>query len=301
MAAIELRRRLPETGVLILSQFCEPAFALELIGERPEGIGYLLKERVGDVDDVRGRGRAASRPAAARSTPRSSAGCSAPSTRNEPAARADARASARCSPRWPRASRTSASRRRSSSARPPSRSTSRHLPQARHRTREHRAPARPCRPEVSAGNRGAPVARRAGAVAMTAITWRSWSACRARRARRATPRPCRRAGRPAARGRAGRRGRVAVERVRRRRRSEACRLLGGHFTALLRYEPDGPPAIVAMWGDDAVRPRHARRDAVVRRTATASSSASGAPHGPSASTATTACRAPTRPRRARSG
>ena len=49
VAAIELRRRLPDIGVLILSQFCEPAFALELIGERPEGVGYLLKERVGDV------------------------------------------------------------------------------------------------------------------------------------------------------------------------------------------------------------------------------------------------------------
>jgi DNA-binding NarL/FixJ family response regulator len=50
VAAIELRRRLPETGVVILSQFCEPAFALDLIGERPEGIGYLLKERGGDVE-----------------------------------------------------------------------------------------------------------------------------------------------------------------------------------------------------------------------------------------------------------
>src|SRR5690349_6013775 len=49
VAAAELRRRLPGTGVLILSQFCEPAFVLELIGERPEGVGYLLKERVGDV------------------------------------------------------------------------------------------------------------------------------------------------------------------------------------------------------------------------------------------------------------
>jgi DNA-binding NarL/FixJ family response regulator len=49
VAAIELRRRLPDTGVLILSQFYEPAFALELIGDRPEGVGYLLKERVGDV------------------------------------------------------------------------------------------------------------------------------------------------------------------------------------------------------------------------------------------------------------
>jgi DNA-binding NarL/FixJ family response regulator len=49
VAAIELRRRLPDTGVLILSQFCEPAFALDLIGQRAEGVGYLLKERVGDV------------------------------------------------------------------------------------------------------------------------------------------------------------------------------------------------------------------------------------------------------------
>ena len=49
VAAREIRRRLPGTGVLILSQFCEPAFALDLIGQRPEGVGYLLKERVGDV------------------------------------------------------------------------------------------------------------------------------------------------------------------------------------------------------------------------------------------------------------
>ena len=34
---------------------------------------------------------------------------------------------------------------------------------------------------------------------------------------------------------------------------EACHLLGGHFTALLRYEPDGAAAIVAMWGAEAVR------------------------------------------------
>ena len=48
-AALELRRRRPEIGVLILSQFCEPAYVMELVGERPEGVGYLLKERVGDV------------------------------------------------------------------------------------------------------------------------------------------------------------------------------------------------------------------------------------------------------------
>jgi DNA-binding NarL/FixJ family response regulator len=49
-AALELRRQRPETGVLVLSQYYEDEYALELIGERPEGVGYLLKERVGDVD-----------------------------------------------------------------------------------------------------------------------------------------------------------------------------------------------------------------------------------------------------------
>ena len=49
-AAIELRRQRPEAGVLVLSQFYEQSYAIELIGERAEGIGYLLKERVGDVD-----------------------------------------------------------------------------------------------------------------------------------------------------------------------------------------------------------------------------------------------------------
>jgi len=48
-AALELRRRLPGTGVLILSQFCEPAYVLELVGQGQAGVGYLLKERVGDV------------------------------------------------------------------------------------------------------------------------------------------------------------------------------------------------------------------------------------------------------------
>jgi DNA-binding NarL/FixJ family response regulator len=48
-AAIEIRRQLPETGVLVLSQFYEERYALRLIGDRPEGVGYLLKERVGYV------------------------------------------------------------------------------------------------------------------------------------------------------------------------------------------------------------------------------------------------------------
>jgi DNA-binding NarL/FixJ family response regulator len=50
LAALELRRERPQTGVLVLSQYYEPEYAVELIGDHPEGIGYLLKERVGDVD-----------------------------------------------------------------------------------------------------------------------------------------------------------------------------------------------------------------------------------------------------------
>jgi DNA-binding NarL/FixJ family response regulator len=49
-AALELRGRLPEMGVLVLSQYYEEQYALDLIGDRAEGVGYLLKERVGDVD-----------------------------------------------------------------------------------------------------------------------------------------------------------------------------------------------------------------------------------------------------------
>jgi DNA-binding NarL/FixJ family response regulator len=49
-AAIELRRQRPETGILVLSQFYEDHYAQELIAERAEGVGYLLKERVGEVE-----------------------------------------------------------------------------------------------------------------------------------------------------------------------------------------------------------------------------------------------------------
>ena len=49
-AALEVRQRRPETGVLILSQYFEERYALDLIAEGAEGIGYLLKERVGQVD-----------------------------------------------------------------------------------------------------------------------------------------------------------------------------------------------------------------------------------------------------------
>ncbi len=49
-AALEIRRRQPETGVLVLSQYLEEGYALDLVGETAEGTGYLLKDRVADVD-----------------------------------------------------------------------------------------------------------------------------------------------------------------------------------------------------------------------------------------------------------
>ena len=48
-AAIEARRRVPGTPVLVLSQYVEREYATELLADRAGGVGYLLKDRVGDV------------------------------------------------------------------------------------------------------------------------------------------------------------------------------------------------------------------------------------------------------------
>jgi DNA-binding NarL/FixJ family response regulator len=48
-AAKTIREELPDTGVLVLSQFLEGRYALDLVGERAAGVGYLLKDRVGDL------------------------------------------------------------------------------------------------------------------------------------------------------------------------------------------------------------------------------------------------------------
>ncbi len=48
-AALEARARFPGLGVLILSQYVEPVYTAELLDSGEGGIGYLLKERVGDV------------------------------------------------------------------------------------------------------------------------------------------------------------------------------------------------------------------------------------------------------------
>jgi DNA-binding NarL/FixJ family response regulator len=49
VAAQQIRSEHPNVGVLVLSQYVEPSYALRLLEEHPERIGYLLKERVFDV------------------------------------------------------------------------------------------------------------------------------------------------------------------------------------------------------------------------------------------------------------
>ena len=50
-AAIEARRRVPGTPILVLSQYVESQYATELLADRAGGVGYLLKDRVGDIRD----------------------------------------------------------------------------------------------------------------------------------------------------------------------------------------------------------------------------------------------------------
>jgi DNA-binding NarL/FixJ family response regulator len=56
-AAQTIREKQPDVGVLVLSQFLEDRYALDLVGNRAEGVGYLLKDKVGDltvfIDSVR--------------------------------------------------------------------------------------------------------------------------------------------------------------------------------------------------------------------------------------------------------
>ncbi len=50
-AALALRERAPEVGILIVSQYVEQAYASELLADGRGGLGYLLKDRIMDVDD----------------------------------------------------------------------------------------------------------------------------------------------------------------------------------------------------------------------------------------------------------
>jgi DNA-binding NarL/FixJ family response regulator len=49
-AALELRERSPETAILVVSQYVEHEYAAELLAEGRGGVGYLLKDRIVDVD-----------------------------------------------------------------------------------------------------------------------------------------------------------------------------------------------------------------------------------------------------------
>jgi DNA-binding NarL/FixJ family response regulator len=51
VAAAEIRRTYPTVNVLVLSQHLEPTYMLELVGDDASGVGYLLKDRVRDVDE----------------------------------------------------------------------------------------------------------------------------------------------------------------------------------------------------------------------------------------------------------
>src|SRR5918912_2472875 len=50
-AAQTIREKHPDVGVLVLSQYVEPGYAMELLGDNAEGVGYLLKDRISDLDD----------------------------------------------------------------------------------------------------------------------------------------------------------------------------------------------------------------------------------------------------------
>ena len=52
VAARTIRAEYPQVGVLVLSQYVEPSYAMRLLQEHPERVGYLLKERVFDIATV---------------------------------------------------------------------------------------------------------------------------------------------------------------------------------------------------------------------------------------------------------
>jgi DNA-binding NarL/FixJ family response regulator len=51
-AARDIRSQFPEIAVVVLSQHLEPDYALQLVHEKPEKVGYLMKERVGRAEQL---------------------------------------------------------------------------------------------------------------------------------------------------------------------------------------------------------------------------------------------------------
>jgi DNA-binding NarL/FixJ family response regulator len=52
-AAAEIRTRYPGTGVILLTQFADPQYAYEFLSQGAAGAGYLLKERIGDIAELK--------------------------------------------------------------------------------------------------------------------------------------------------------------------------------------------------------------------------------------------------------
>jgi DNA-binding NarL/FixJ family response regulator len=143
-AALELRRTHPDIGVLVLSQFYEQQYALDLIGDRAQGVGYLLKERVGDVsafidavERVAAGGSALDPEVVGRMLGRRRPGAQRPRARR---ARRDGRGQVQ--PRHRRGAGRHAGRRREA--------RHEHLPEAGARQQPHRAPSRAGRAHVRA-------------------------------------------------------------------------------------------------------------------------------------------------------
>jgi DNA-binding NarL/FixJ family response regulator len=120
-AARAIRERHPGVGVLVLSQHIDTAYAMKLVTEGAERVGYLLKDRIADVAALAGAlarvhaGETVVDPALVGEL------LDAPRARiRSPSSR---RASARCSRWWPRGGRTAASPRRCGSPRRPWRRT----------------------------------------------------------------------------------------------------------------------------------------------------------------------------------
>ena len=106
-AAAQLRQSHPELGVVVLSQYVEPAYALELLDGGSERRAYLLKERVSDVDQlVRAIREVAARRVGDRPQGGRGAGRRPLPPGRLPARSSSPRARARCWPRWPRAGTT---------------------------------------------------------------------------------------------------------------------------------------------------------------------------------------------------
>ena len=103
-AALQIRARWPEVGILVLSQYVEETYASELLANDTTGLGYLLKDRIADVSEFLD-GVAGSARAAPPSTPRSSPSCW-PGPAGATRSTACRPASATCSGSWPRGGRT---------------------------------------------------------------------------------------------------------------------------------------------------------------------------------------------------